>query len=139
MIVGDSGKYKKLADGLLVREVRHNDSGEYTCKAFQITEIMTNVEEQTIRLNVQCNRCSSDYINSFHETCLITDKPVMIGLPHKIKYGFLNGEVKMECDAEARPRPEFTWYRNGKKIFRNVENEENQSVLKVKSLPKVLI
>lgn len=47
-------KYKKLEDGLFIRNANRTDSGEYTCKAFQISEIMTNVEEQTVRLNVHC-------------------------------------------------------------------------------------
>jgi Immunoglobulin I-set domain len=57
----------------------------------------------------------------------------MFGHPHKVKYGFLDGEVDLNCDADARPKPEFSWYRNGKKIYRNVENEENHSVLHVSS------
>lgn len=43
----------KLADGLLIKEVAKSDSGEYTCKAFQISSAFSNVKERTIRLNIQ--------------------------------------------------------------------------------------
>lgn len=46
-------KFTKLADGLLVKKVSRNDSGEYLCKAFQVSTTISNVQEQTIRLNVQ--------------------------------------------------------------------------------------
>jgi len=46
-------KFTKLADGLLIKSVSRNDTGEYTCKAFQVSAEITNVQEQTIRLNVQ--------------------------------------------------------------------------------------
>lgn len=53
----DEEKYVKIADGLLIKRVYKNDSGEYTCKAFQISSAISNVKEQTIRLNIQrkCN------------------------------------------------------------------------------------
>lgn len=49
----DERKYSMLADGLSINNVLKNDSGEYTCKAFQISAASSNVKEQTIRLNVQ--------------------------------------------------------------------------------------
>lgn len=49
----DSKKYQALADGLLIKNVLKSDSGEYTCKAFQISSALSNVEEKTIRLNIQ--------------------------------------------------------------------------------------
>lgn len=49
----DEGKYSILADGLSINNVLKNDSGEYTCKAFQISAASSNVKEQTVRLNVQ--------------------------------------------------------------------------------------
>lgn len=46
--------YAAIGDGLLIRNLKRELGGEYTCKAFQISQIMTNVQEQTILLNVQC-------------------------------------------------------------------------------------
>lgn len=46
-------KYVKVVDGLAIKKVSKNDSGEYTCKAFQISTTISNVKEQTIRLNIQ--------------------------------------------------------------------------------------
>lgn len=48
-----SAKYTKVADGLVVKKVSKNDSGEYTCKAFQSSTSISNFKEQTIRLNIQ--------------------------------------------------------------------------------------
>lgn len=49
----DDKKYSGLADGLLIKNVSKSDSGEYTCKAFQISSALSNVEEKTIRLNIK--------------------------------------------------------------------------------------
>jgi len=46
-------KFVKVVDGLAIKKVSKNDSGEYTCKAFQISTTISNVKEQTIRLNIQ--------------------------------------------------------------------------------------
>ena len=48
-----NNKYKLHHDGLLIKRVARNNTGEYTCKAFQISDALSNVDEQTIRLNVQ--------------------------------------------------------------------------------------
>lgn len=46
------GKYVQLSDGLIIKGVTRNDTGEYTCKAFQISETLSNKEERTIRVNI---------------------------------------------------------------------------------------
>lgn len=46
-------KYTKVADGLVIKKVSKNDSGEYTCKAYQVSTTISNTKEQTIRLNIQ--------------------------------------------------------------------------------------
>lgn len=53
LISVDGKKYRSLADGLLIKNILKKDSGEYTCKAFQISSALSNVEEKTIRLNIQ--------------------------------------------------------------------------------------
>lgn len=52
-VADDASKYMRSADGLIVKRVMKNDSGEYTCRAYQISATINNVKEQTIRLNVQ--------------------------------------------------------------------------------------
>lgn len=47
-------KYKRTEDALIIKNVNRHNAGEYTCKAFQISELNTNVEEQTVLLNVKC-------------------------------------------------------------------------------------
>lgn len=46
-------KYTKVADGLVIKKVTKSDSGEYTCKAYQVSTTISNTKEQTIRLNIQ--------------------------------------------------------------------------------------
>lgn len=103
-------------------------SGEYTCKAYQISEIMTQVEEQTVRLIVQCRLSPSNsrlsLINIF-----ASDKPSIHGNHNSTKYGFIDGEVNLTCIADGKPRPEFLWFRNGKKVNNNVYHYSNFSVL----------
>lgn len=43
----------RTSDGLAIKRVTNNDSGEYTCRAYQISATINNVKEQTIRLNIQ--------------------------------------------------------------------------------------
>lgn len=54
IITVDGVKYAKLGDGLSIKNVLKDDSGEYTCRAFQISSVLSNVDERTIRLNIQC-------------------------------------------------------------------------------------
>lgn len=42
----------KAADGLVIKNVTKAYSGEYTCKAYQISAALNNVKEQTIRFNI---------------------------------------------------------------------------------------
>lgn len=51
--VSPDEKYQTHANGLLIKNVLKNDGGEYTCKAFQISPVVSNVKEKTIRLNIQ--------------------------------------------------------------------------------------
>lgn len=46
-------KYKKLGDGMVVSKVHQNDSGEYICKAYQISEDVTSYEDRKIYLKIQ--------------------------------------------------------------------------------------
>lgn len=124
-------KYKKLADGLFIRTANRSDSGEYTCKAFQLTEIMTNVEEQTVRLNIHCKFNSSPYFNEQTLERNFVDKPTISGHHRKTKYVFFDGDVNLTCEADGKPRPEFIWYRDGRKVSNIIYSEENYSVLQV--------
>lgn len=47
-------KYKKLGDGLFIQNINREDAGAYTCKAFQITDALTNSKEQVVKLLVHC-------------------------------------------------------------------------------------
>lgn len=60
----DAAKYKKTEDGLLIREVYKNDSGEYTCKAFQMSSSGGDMKEHTTRLNIMREYYHSNLIDS---------------------------------------------------------------------------
>ncbi|XP_065095667.1 neural cell adhesion molecule 1-like [Ochlerotatus camptorhynchus] len=93
-----SGKYTMLADGLLIKKVSKNDTGEYTCKAFQVSSSGSSFKEKTIRLNIK-------------------HKPYF---PRhswgNVTYGYVGGAVNLTCDAVAEPPATFTWSSNNKKF-----------------------
>lgn len=45
-------KFTKLADGLLIKKVSKNETGEYICKAYQISDSINDYDERTIKLTV---------------------------------------------------------------------------------------
>ncbi|KAJ6649771.1 Limbic system-associated membrane protein, partial [Pseudolycoriella hygida] len=110
-------KYVTVVDGLAIKKVSKNDSGEYTCKAFQISTTISNVKEETIRLNIQ-------------------HKP--IPPPRKasadVQFGYLYGVVNLTCEAEAEPAADFTWYRHNKKLNPKVHlihSQGHESILQI--------
>ncbi|XP_035774509.1 hemicentin-1-like isoform X1 [Anopheles albimanus] len=94
-----NGRYSKLADGMSIKKVTQNDTGEYTCKAFQISTTGSSFEEKTIRLNIK------------HKPYLPKWKPSVVDA-----YGYVHGMVNLTCEAAAEPPANFTWYAGGKKL-----------------------
>lgn len=47
-----SRKYEKLADGLAVYDLQRSDSGEYTCRAYQVSKVISRAKAKVIRYNV---------------------------------------------------------------------------------------
>lgn len=45
--------YEITENSLLINSVTRELSGEYTCKAYQISKTISNVQEQTTKLNVE--------------------------------------------------------------------------------------
>lgn len=109
--VSENQSYALIGDGLLVKNLKRELGGEYICKAFQLSSILTNVEEQTILLNVQF-------------------KPV-VNHHHRHVYAISNGKINMTCSANALPHPEFAWFRDGQRLIKNVYTENFHSVLSV--------
>ncbi|GAB0095936.1 Neural cell adhesion [Sergentomyia squamirostris] len=89
-------KYIKFGDGLFIKKVERNDSGEYTCRGFQVSTSIVNSKEQRIRLNVQY-------------------KPILLS-QENVQYIYMNGTANLTCEAEAEPLANFSWFRHGKKI-----------------------
>uniref|UniRef100_A0A182QG23 Neural cell adhesion molecule 1 n=1 Tax=Anopheles farauti TaxID=69004 RepID=A0A182QG23_9DIPT len=94
-----NGRYSKLADGMSIKKVVQNDSGEYTCKAFQISATGSSFEEKTIRLNIK------------HKPYLPARKTSVSDA-----YGYVGGVVNLTCEATAEPPANFTWSANNKKL-----------------------
>lgn len=40
-------------DGLLIKNVSNDDSGDYICKAYQISDSISNIEEEMIQVKVR--------------------------------------------------------------------------------------
>ncbi|XP_031634905.1 neural cell adhesion molecule 2-like [Contarinia nasturtii] len=95
----DGNKYRGLADGLLIKEVQKGEEGEYTCSAFQISSAKSNIEEKTIRLNIQ------------HKPIIPVHRESA-----DVQYGYLKGYVDIICEAEAEPPATFRWYRNKQRL-----------------------
>ncbi|XP_062704961.1 neural cell adhesion molecule 2 [Aedes albopictus] len=95
-------KYTALADGLLVKKVSKNDSGEYTCKAFQVSSSGSSFEEKTIRLNIK------------HRPYFQVARGAYFW--GNVTYGYVGGAVNLTCDAVAQPPATFTWSSNNKKF-----------------------
>lgn len=95
-----NAKYTLLADGLLIKRVSKNDSGEYTCKAFQVSTAGSSFQEKTIRLNIK-------------------HKPYFVNRGYysgNVTYGYVGGAVNLTCEATAEPAANFTWSANNKKF-----------------------
>lgn len=114
-----SAKFKQLSDGLFIKSVTEADDGEYTCKAFQISETVTDVQEKTITLRIQQKPHWSN-----NETI-------------DIYYAYLGGHVNMSCEAIAEPPASFTWIYDNKAISSNIKSdyrifyEPHSSVLEI--------
>lgn len=107
----EKNKYT-IEDGLSIRDVSQNEAGEYTCKASQISDEISDTQERIVKLIVEF-------------------KPKMYGHPHRNRYAYLDGEVNLTCDADANPSADYFWFRDGKRIYNNVFSEENFSVLRI--------
>ncbi|XP_065079072.1 neural cell adhesion molecule 2-like [Ochlerotatus camptorhynchus] len=96
-----NAKYTMLADGLLIKRVSKDDSGEYTCKAFQVSSSGSSFEEKSILLNIK------------HKPYFHKHRGYLWG---NVTYGYVGGAVNLTCDAIAEPPATFTWSANNKKF-----------------------
>uniref|UniRef100_A0A182J736 Neural cell adhesion molecule 1 n=2 Tax=Anopheles atroparvus TaxID=41427 RepID=A0A182J736_ANOAO len=95
----NNGRYTKLADGMSIKKVVQSDSGEYTCKAFQISATGSSFEEKTIRLNIKHKPYLPQWKTSVSDA-----------------YGYVGGMVNLTCEATAEPPANFSWWANNKKL-----------------------
>uniref|UniRef100_A0A1A9WKQ4 Uncharacterized protein n=1 Tax=Glossina brevipalpis TaxID=37001 RepID=A0A1A9WKQ4_9MUSC len=94
----NSTKFRLLADGLLINSVTQNDTGEYTCRAYQVNPIASDMQERTVLLKIE-HRPIWTYMNVVKE-----------------RYTFINGTATLRCEAIAEPPASFSWYRSKKQI-----------------------
>lgn len=62
---------------------------------------------------------------------LVPDKPALWKYQPTFKFAYMHGAVNLTCGADGNPKPEFIWYRHGKKIFTNIHHENSYSFLEV--------
>ncbi|KAM7352422.1 factor of interpulse interval [Cochliomyia hominivorax] len=115
----NSTKFRVLGDGLLINTVTQNDTGEYTCRAYQVNPIASDMQERTVLMKIE-------------------HKPMWTHPEDKKDhYAYLNGTTALKCEAVAEPPGNFTWYRNKKQIHNDkhftIENDNYISVLHIKA------
>lgn len=49
----ENRKYHILADGLLINHIEKEDMGEYTCRAYQVNSIASDMQERTILMKIE--------------------------------------------------------------------------------------
>lgn len=49
----NASKFRILADGLLINKVTQFDTGEYTCRAFQVNSIASDMQERTVLMKIE--------------------------------------------------------------------------------------
>uniref|UniRef100_A0A1I8MMA3 Uncharacterized protein n=1 Tax=Musca domestica TaxID=7370 RepID=A0A1I8MMA3_MUSDO len=118
--VENAGKFRYLGDGLSVIAVTQNETGEYTCRAYQVSNIASDMQERTILMKIE-------------------HKPMWThaDMP-KERYAYINGTVQFDCEAVAEPPGNFTWYRNKKQITNDkhyhIEHDNYISILHITAL-----
>ncbi|XP_062125698.1 limbic system-associated membrane protein [Drosophila sulfurigaster albostrigata] len=97
----NASKFRILADALLIKKVTQFDTGEYTCRAFQVNSIASDMQERTVLMKIE-------------------HKPQWIHTLHtEQQYAYINGTAIIECKATAEPPPTFSWYRKQKRLESN--------------------
>ncbi|XP_030383001.1 igLON family member 5 [Scaptodrosophila lebanonensis] len=93
-----ASKFRILADGLLINRVTQNDTGEYTCRAYQVNSIASDMQERTVLMKIE------------HKP-LWTYKHQL-----SLQYAYVNGTTSIMCESQAEPPANFTWHRNKKRL-----------------------
>ncbi|XP_004527295.1 hemicentin-1 isoform X1 [Ceratitis capitata] len=104
----NSTKFQILADGLQVRKVTQNDTGEYTCRAYQVNTIASDMQERTILMKIE-HKPFWRYTNYTEP-----------------QYVYPNGSVTLPCEAIAEPPANFTWYKNSNK--KHLHNDRHYTI-----------
>ncbi|CAK9304372.1 unnamed protein product [Gordionus sp. m RMFG-2023] len=92
-------------DGLLIKSVQPSDGGQYICLATS-TELGTMMEKH-IRVNV-------------------TSPPLWVNPPSDVT-AHIGTNIKVLCQADGKPQPEITFYKNSVKIFNDSNFRINPS------------
>ncbi|XP_023031255.1 neural cell adhesion molecule 2 [Drosophila willistoni] len=97
----DATKFLILADGLLINKVTQSDTGEYTCRAYQVNSIVSDMQERTVLMKIE------------HKP-FWTNKQFV-----SMQYAYINGTATISCEAQAEPPATFTWHRKQKHLHSN--------------------
>ncbi|EDV99237.1 neural cell adhesion molecule 2 [Drosophila grimshawi] len=100
-VEANAPKFRILADGLLINKVTQNDTGEYTCRAYQVNSIASDMQERTVLMKIE-------------------HKPHWTSKQHVgLQYAYINGTASIMCEAQAEPPATFTWHRKQKRLESN--------------------
>ncbi|XP_075151027.1 factor of interpulse interval [Haematobia irritans] len=114
-------KFRYLGDGLSVINVTQNETGEYTCRAYQVSSIASDMQERTILMKIE-------HKPTWKNTTMSTEE-----------YAYMNGIAEFKCEAVAEPPANFSWYRgkNKTKIVDSeqyhIEHDNHISILHIKA------
>jgi len=53
ILTANASKFRILADGLLINKVTQFDTGEYTCRAYQVNSIASDMQERTVLMKIE--------------------------------------------------------------------------------------
>uniref|UniRef100_A0A1I8PF47 Ig-like domain-containing protein n=1 Tax=Stomoxys calcitrans TaxID=35570 RepID=A0A1I8PF47_STOCA len=117
--IENAAKFRYLGDGLSVSAVTQNETGEYTCRAYQVSSIASDMQERTILMKIE-------------------HKPIWTHpeVPND-HYAYFSGTTQFVCEAQAEPAANFTWYRgkNKSKITNDkhyhIEHDNHISILHI--------
>lgn len=58
-----NAKYVQVSNGIIIKNLSREDAGEYICRAFQVSESVSDIQQLNIQLKVQCKWFESLKIN----------------------------------------------------------------------------
>lgn len=135
LLTESSKKYKQTADGLYIYKVEKADAGEYDCRAYQNSEVVSNIKWRIIRFNVfrESEKLPPLSFAEFEQVFFIPDAPFFVD-DRTVFYGYDLGIANLSCNVMADPPASISWSAANPKVPQKcftVHNDTNSSELEV--------